>query len=161
MKKYIFKTSIITLCLLLVACNCQQTVNESVSKSELIFPKGEKLISNNFIGDVWFAPLVAEDSLNQNAVGSVTFTPGARTNWHFHPGGQILLAISGTGYYQEKGSPITILHKGDVAKCPPNIPHWHGASPDDEFVQVAITGRQKGPTEWLEPVTDEEYNSMK
>jgi quercetin dioxygenase-like cupin family protein len=68
-----------------------------------------------------------------------------------------LIAISGVGYYQEKGSPIVVLHKGDVAKCPPNIPHWHGASPDEEFVQVAITGRQGGPTEWLEPVTDEEY----
>lgn len=157
MKKYILKTSIITLSLLLAACNCQQTENEK----DLVFPKGEKLVSNNFIGDVWFTPLVTEDSLNQNAVGSVTFAPGARTNWHLHPSGQILLAISGTGYYQEKGSPIVILHKGDVAKCPPDIPHWHGASPDEEFVQVAITGRQNGPTEWLEPVTDDEYDSIK
>ncbi|MDF9796230.1 quercetin dioxygenase-like cupin family protein [Catalinimonas alkaloidigena] len=61
------------------------------------------------------------------------------------------------GYYQEKGSPKRTLEKGDVVKCPPNVPHWHGASADQVFIQIAITGRQNGPTEWLEVVTDEEY----
>ncbi|MGB3848636.1 MAG: hypothetical protein WA958_01615 [Tunicatimonas sp.] len=42
-----------------------------------------------------------------------------------------------------------------MVKCPPNVPHWHGTSPDKEFVQIAITGRQNGPTEWLEAVTEE------
>ena len=50
------------------------------------------------------------------------------------------------------------VKKGDVIKCPPNIPHWHGASTDTAFVQVAITGREKGETIWLEPVSDEQYN---
>jgi quercetin dioxygenase-like cupin family protein len=65
--------------------------------------------------------------------------------------------LEGEGYYQEKGSEKKILQKGDVVKCPANLPHWHGASPDTEFVQVAITSRVDGPTEWLEAVTDEEY----
>nr|WP_317235384.1 hypothetical protein [Niabella ginsengisoli] len=52
-----------------------------------------------------------------------------------------------------------MLRKGDVIKCPPNVPHWHGASLDTAFVQVAITGREKGETVWLEVVTDEVYNS--
>jgi len=70
------------------------------------------------------------------------------------------LAISGTGYYQEKGSPIRILQKGDAVKCPPNLPHWHGAAPHDHFVQVAITGREGGPVVWLDAVTDAEYNQV-
>jgi quercetin dioxygenase-like cupin family protein len=65
--------------------------------------------------------------------------------------------LEGEGYYQEKGSEKKILYKGDVVKCPANTPHWHGASPDKEFIQVAITSRVDGPTEWLEAVTDEEY----
>ena len=102
--------------------------------------------------------MILTDSLNSTQVGSVTFEPGARTNWHLHPAGQILLIISGTGYYQEKGNVKRIIKKGDVIKCPPNIPHWHGASKEDELIQVAITNAQKGAPVWLEKVTDEEYN---
>ncbi|GAA4445254.1 hypothetical protein GCM10023091_36640 [Ravibacter arvi] len=62
-------------------------------------------------------------------------------------------------YYQEKGKPKQILRKGDAVKCPPDVPHWHGASADTAFVQVAVTGREKGPTVWLDEVTDEEYSN--
>jgi quercetin dioxygenase-like cupin family protein len=91
-------------------------------------------------------------------VGNVTFTPGARSNWHYHPAGQILLITGGTGYYQEKGSPKKIIRKGDVINCPPNVPHWHGASAREEMIQIAITNTQNGTVVWLQPVTDEEYN---
>ncbi|MGB5435025.1 MAG: cupin domain-containing protein [Maribacter sp.] len=133
-----------------------KTIN-STSEQELIFPKGKIITNDNFVGNAWLEMLVFADSINQNSVGSVTFEPGARTNWHSHPNGQIILALEGKGYYQEKGSEKKILHKGDVVKCPANIPHWHGASSDTEFIQVAITSRVNGPTEWLEAVTDEEY----
>jgi len=124
----------------------------------LIFEKGTQITNANFTGTVWLQNLVTADSLNSNAVGSVTFEPGGRSNWHLHPAGQILLAIDGVGYYQEKGQPKITLRKGDAIKCPPGIPHWHGASPDTAFVQVAITGREKGETVWLEAVTDGEYH---
>jgi len=127
------------------------------SQESIIFPKGEKITNNNFMGNVWLNNLVQADSMNQNAVGSVTFEPGARTKWHSHPAGQIILALEGVGYYQEKGSQKIIVKKGDVVKCPANIPHWHGASKDSKFVQVAITGREKGETIWLESVSDDEY----
>jgi quercetin dioxygenase-like cupin family protein len=65
----------------------------------------------------------------------------------------------GVGYYQEKGQLKKILRKGDAIKCPPNVPHWHGASADTAFVQLAITGREKGETVWLQEVTDKEYHS--
>jgi quercetin dioxygenase-like cupin family protein len=126
----------------------------------IIFPKGEKITNNNFTGNAYLQMLVAPDSLNPISVGNVTFDPGARTKWHVHPAGQILLVTDGVGYYQEKGKAKEILRKGDVKKCPPSIPHWHGASTDSAFVQVAITGREKGETIWLEPVTDEQYNHL-
>lgn len=97
--------------------------------------------------------------MNQTSVGNVTFEPGARTNWHYHPGGQILLVIDGVGYYQEKGNPKKILRKGDVVNCPPNIVHWHGASIDSGFIQLAITNTEKSAVVWLQPVTEQEYTS--
>jgi quercetin dioxygenase-like cupin family protein len=124
----------------------------------LIFPIGEKINNANFTGTVYLKILTEADSLNPTAVGSVTFEPTARTNWHLHPGGQILLVIDGVGFYQEKGQPKRILRKGDVVKCPPNVPHWHGASDDSRFIQVAVTNNAKGSTVWLEPVSDLEYN---
>ena len=140
----------------LFSCNQKQTNNTEVQQS-LVFQKGELIENNNFTGNAYLSMMVYADSINKNSVGNVTFEPGARTNWHSHPNGQIILAIDGKGYYQEKGSPKKILLKGDVVKCPANIPHWHGASEDKEFIQVAITSRVDGPTKWLEVVTDEVY----
>lgn len=124
-----------------------------------LFPRGDKITNDNFVGNAWLYQAVRADSVNQTAVGSVTFEKGARTKWHFHPAGQILIAIGGVGYYQEKGSPKRSLRKGDVVKCPPNVPHWHGASRDRPFIQIAITGAQNGPTVWQQAVSDEEYNN--
>jgi 4-carboxymuconolactone decarboxylase len=125
----------------------------------MIFPRGEKITNNNFIGNAWLYQMIMPDSLNPTQVGSVTFEPGARTNWHLHPGGQILLITGGTGYYQEKGSPKRIIKKGDVVKCPAKVPHWHGASKDDMLIQIAITNTHKGAPVWLQPVTNDEYNN--
>nr|WP_277487786.1 cupin domain-containing protein [Catalinimonas alkaloidigena] len=144
----------------MIACSNtddQDATNLHKQADDLLYPKGEKITNNNFVGNAWLTGLVTADSANKNAVGSVTFEAGARTNWHMHPAGQIILATGGVGYYQEKGSPKRTLEKGDVVKCPPNVPHWHGASADQAFIQIAITGRQNGPTEWLHAVTDEEY----
>lgn len=158
--KYILRISLACLLAIFYSCNCSSTENTvKAEKTSIIFPLGDKNTNDNFKGEVWVKSLVDADSLNENAVGNVTFAPGARSKWHLHPAGQILLATDGVGYYQEKGQPKKVLHKGDVIKCPPNVAHWHGASADTAFVQVAITGRQNGPTKWLKNVTDEEYNS--
>lgn len=144
------------LCLIvLAACNNKAAVSNS--NYELVFPKGEKITNDNFTGTAYLQMLIAADSLNPTAVGNVTFEPGARSKWHLHPAGQILLVVDGVGYYQEKGQPKKILRKGDAVKCPPNVPHWHGASADTGFVQVAVTNNQNGATVWMEAVTDEEY----
>jgi quercetin dioxygenase-like cupin family protein len=139
------------------AQNKRKLSTKTESQKSIIFPKGEKITNANFTGTAYLQILIAADSLNPTSVGNVTFEPKARTKWHFHPGGQILLVTDGVGYYQEKGQPKKILRKGDVLKCPPNIQHWHGASIDTYFVQVAITNTQNGSPVWLEAVTDEEY----
>jgi len=151
---------LLLLCLIvLAACNNKAEMNKS--NNELVFPKGEKIVSDHFTGTTYLQMLIAADSLNPIAVGNVTFEPGARSKWHSHPAGQILLVVDGVGYYQEKGQPKKILRKGDAIKCPPNVPHWHGASADTAFVQIAITGREKGETVWLEAVTDSVYSNSK
>jgi 4-carboxymuconolactone decarboxylase len=136
------------------------TPETTKQKTDTIFATGQKITNNNFTGTAYLHQMVMTDSSNKVQVGNVTFTPGARSNWHYHPGGQILLITSGTGYYQEKGSPKRIIRKGDVVNCPPNILHWHGASTKEEMVQIAITNTQKGTVVWLQPVTDEEYNQQ-
>ena len=124
-----------------------------------IFPKGEKAPAEYFTGTAWVKLLEPNDLAFNTQIGNVVFEPGARNNWHTHPGGQILIATDGIGYYQEKGKPIQILRKGDVVKILPDVEHWHGASPDSEFTHLAInTNTQKGVVVWLQRVTDEEYS---
>jgi quercetin dioxygenase-like cupin family protein len=126
-----------------------------------IFPRGEKASTDYFTGAAWVKSLVPHNSIFNCLVSNVFFEPGSRNHWHTHPGGQILLATDGIGYYQEKGKSIQILRKGDVVTIPPDVKHWHGASPRNSFTHIAInTNTQKGIVKWLEPVTDEEYNSQ-
>ena len=127
-----------------------------------IFPKGEKAPADYFTGTTWVQLLVPNDDIFNCQIGNLVFEPGARNNWHTHPGGQILIATEGIGYYQEKGKPIQLLKKGDVVKILPGVVHWHGAAPGSEFTHIAVnTNTQKGVVEWLQRVTDEEYNSFK
>lgn len=144
------------LSILIVSSCCSKSTLEI--RTHNIFPKGEKVTNNNFTGNVWLQMLGQDEQSLNTGVGNVTFEPGARTKWHLHPGGQIILVTEGVGYYQEKGQPKKKLHKGDVIKCPPNVEHWHGASEDSYFVQVAITDNKKGSVIWLQPVTEEEYH---
>lgn len=153
------KISIITLVLFCVTVlsSCAQQGDNKPSDANNTFPKGNTINSANFKGTAYHQPLMEADSLNPTSVGNVTFEAGARTKWHKHPGGQILLVMHGVGYYQEEGQAKRILRKGDVIKCPANVPHWHGASADTAFSHVAITNRHLGETVWLNEVTDAEY----
>lgn len=130
------------------------------ANTSMIFPKGIKVTSDNFTGTVWLNYLAQNDTTYNVNIGSVTFEPGARTNWHYHKGGQILLVTEGKGLYQEKGKPIKVIKKGDVIKCPPNIEHWHGATSADAMTHIAIgTNTNVGGAVWLKPVTDKEYQA--
>lgn len=128
----------------------------------MIFPKGEPASLDYFTGKTWIKMLVLNDDIFNCQIGNVTFEPGARNNWHTHAAGQILIAIQGTGYFQEKGKPIQLFRKGDVIKILPGVEHWHGATPDNEFTHIAINpNTQKGIVNWLQRVTNEEYNSAR
>lgn len=114
--------------------------------------------SKYFTGTTHLNMLVTKDDIWNSSIGNVTFDKGARTNWHKHSGGQILLVTAGEGRYQEKGKEIQILKKGDVVKIPPNAEHWHGAAPNSEFAHISIEPNlPNNETTWLDAVTDEEY----
>ena len=146
--------------LALLTTNCKENKSENkTSHLEAIFPKGELGSAENFTGNAWATSLVANDSIHNTLVGNVYFEPGARSNWHIHPAGQILVITSGIGFHQIKGQPKQIIKKGDVIKCPPNVEHWHGASPDTGMQQLyIISNTEKGIVKWLLPVSAEEYN---
>lgn len=126
-----------------------------------IFPKGElnTAYAKYFIGNSYLAPLLREGLPMSN----VTFEPRCRNNWHVHHrGGQILICVGGEGWYQEWGKPAQKLHPGDVVNIPAEVKHWHGAAADSWFQHIAIAVPADGASnEWLEPVTDEEYDKMK
>lgn len=114
-----------------------------------------------FIGQSYLAPVSSE----QVGINNVTFEPGCRNNWHIHHatkgGGQLLVCVAGTGWYQEWGKPARLLRPGDVVNIPAGVKHWHGATADSWFAHLAIeVPGEKTSNEWLEPVTDEEYNKL-
>lgn len=152
--------TILSSCLLMFSTYNFKSQTQKIGGFEFktLFEKGEKLNSENFRGTVYLKMLITNDKENPLTVGNVTFEAGARTNWHLHPAGQILLVTDGTGYYQEKGQPKKIVRKGDVIKCLPNVEHWHGASADSDFSHLAISNNDKGSVVWLLPVSDGVYH---
>ncbi len=156
-----FKFSLFLLMILFVACNTKQS-EKTEQKIDPVFPKGEKITNNNFTGTVWLNMMGAKDTSLHASFGHVTFEPGARTNWHSHPGGQILFITEGQGYYQAKGQPAQLLQKGEYVEIPANIVHWHGAAPDSEFAHIAVSlNTNLGGAVWQGPVTELEYNVNK
>ncbi|RCS30805.1 cupin domain-containing protein [Rhodanobacter denitrificans] len=88
----------------------------------------------------------------------VTFEPGARSAWHTHPCGQVLIVTAGKGWTQCEGGPIVEINAGDIISCPANHRHWHGATPTIAMTHIAIQEAKDGKVvEWMEKVTDEEY----
>jgi quercetin dioxygenase-like cupin family protein/alkylhydroperoxidase/carboxymuconolactone decarboxylase family protein YurZ len=139
------------------AKDAQAVLNE-ILKIEAISQKGERITSNNFSGTVYLKMMGANDTTLHTSFGNVTFEPKARTNWHSHPGGQLLFVTDGRGYYQAKGQPARLLRKGDSVEIPRNVVHWHGAAPDSEFAHLAVSlNTDDGGAIWSGPVTDDEY----
>lgn len=129
------------------------------SPMNTIFKQGEpNPYGQFFTGQTYLNMLSVKDNVWNAPVADVTFEPGARTNWHKHSGGQILLVISGEGRYQEKGGEPRILHPGDVVRIPLNVEHWHGAAPNSWFSHVSIeTNGADNQVTWLDAVSDNEY----
>jgi len=146
--------------LLIMGCQEPRPAITESNELEAIFPKGNQGPAEYFTGHAWNYGLVPNDTSLTTLVGNVYFEPGARSNWHTHPAGQILVITDGVGYHQIDGQPRQTIEKGDVVTCPPNVRHWHGASREIGLQQIYIVpNTEKGIVEWMEPVSDQEYNS--
>ena len=138
--------------------------SKAAFQKEMIFPIGEPntAYAKYFVGNSYLYPV----SNQQANISNVTFEPGCRNNWHIHKatkgGGQMLIGIAGRGWYQEEGKEAQEILPGTVIHIPAGVKHWHGAAADSWFAHLAVEiDGENMSNEWLEPVTDEEYNRLK
>ena len=137
----------------------------SVTAQELIVTRGgsrqtQTGPSANFTGDVRVDRLFEAVVTGQVTGGSVTFEPGARTAWHTHPRGQVLMITAGIGRVQRWSDAVVEVRAGDVVRIPPGEKHWHGAAPQSTMTHIAITESVDGSAvEWMEKVSDEQYGA--
>ncbi|HEX6527848.1 MAG TPA: cupin domain-containing protein [Streptosporangiaceae bacterium] len=108
--------------------------------------------ADRFTGDVWIWPRIG--ATDHTEVRVVLFTPGARSAWHRHPGGQVLHVTEGAGLVQSRGGAREQVRAGDKVITAPGECHWHGAVPGTFMVHIAVTD---GMTEWAGLVTDDQY----
>ena len=132
-------------------------------QQEIMFPIGEpNPYGQYFTGQSYLAPVSTE----QIPIFNVTFEPGCRNNWHVHhakkAGGQMLICVGGRGYYQEWGKEAVEMTPGTVINIPAEVKHWHGAAPDSWFSHLAVEiAGEEASNEWLEAVSEEDYNKLK
>ncbi|QWC58407.1 cupin domain-containing protein [Erythrobacter sp. 3-20A1M] len=119
---------------------------------------GQIASDENFTGTVYVEPVFdARDPFIVNA-GKVTFLPGARSNWHSHPAGQMLIVTDGTGWVATRDGQRIVMNVGDVIWTPPVVEHWHGATDGSAVSHYAVQQYENGENVvWLEPVTDAAY----
>jgi quercetin dioxygenase-like cupin family protein len=111
-----------------------------------------------FTGTVRIDPLFQANASSRTSAGNVTFEPGARTAWHTHPLGQVLIITAGSGWVQRAGGPIEDVHPGDVVRFLPGEKHWHGATPTTAMTHTAIQEQLDGKVvDWMEKVSDNQY----
>ena len=114
--------------------------------------------ASNFTGAVSVASPFKGTGDARLGGATVTFQPGARTHWHSHPLGQLLVVMDGQGWVQAEGEPVRIINPGDVVWSAPGAKHWHGATATKPMTHIAVSETQEGATvTWLEPVSDSQY----
>lgn len=115
----------------------------------------------NFTGDVWMNPVFNGDGTSQLVVGLVRFTPGARTNWHSHSNGQLLVCTDGVGLVGTRDGHTVKLRAGESVWTPAGEDHFHGGTVDHMMCHYAIldAAGDAEATTWLEPVTEQQYTA--
>jgi quercetin dioxygenase-like cupin family protein len=161
MKKLILIMIFSTLFGSLVYAGSQKTPEQGAN-SQVIYQAGSqksfKGPEASFIGDVQVDMLFPDNETAHYSGAYVTFQPGARTAWHLHPAGQHMIVISGVGLTGTRDGKIVTFKAGDTVWCPPDIDHWHGATPNSPMTHLVITGVLKGKNViWKEKVTDDQY----
>jgi len=158
LRKFIIATLLTGFLFWAIGCDTKNQQKMSTENNTSIFPRGEKLINGYFTGDAYLNALLPRDKNNDFVIGNVTFNAGARTNWHTHPKGQVLIVTEGQGFYQEEGKAARRIKKGDVVNIPENVKHWHGAHANSRLTHIAITNfKGEENVTWLQPVSDSEY----
>ena len=116
----------------------------------------------NFTGDVYMTPIYRGAEPSRMSVSLVRFTPGAHTNWHRHAVGQTLHVTEGVGLVGTRDGHTLRIRAGDTVICLPGEEHWHGAASDTFMSHLAMLEANpdgSDPTTWLEPLTDEDYQT--
>jgi 4-carboxymuconolactone decarboxylase len=135
----------------------QNSQTIKIARSDSLHPN--KGPAQYFTGSVQVQQLFPAHDPSHTSGGKVTFEPGARSAWHTHPLGQILIVTQGTGWVQQWGGPIEEIRKGDVVWIPAGVKHWHGATANTAMTHIAIQEQLNGKAvEWMERVTDEQYS---
>ena len=119
--------------------------NEYEMSSYLL--EGFKAPNTNYLGEAWLNPLIRSDESLSYNITKATFKANSTLNWHKHTDQQVLILVSGKGYYQEKGKQPIVIKEGDVIRCSANTEHWHASSKEQDVTYLAI---YKGETEWTE-----------
>ena len=119
--------------------------------------EGFKAPNTNYLGEAWLNPLIRSDELISYNLTKATFKANSTLNWHKHTDQQVLIVISGKGYYQEKGKQPIVIKEGDILKSSANTEHWHSSSKDMDVTYLAI---YKGETEWTEVLSQEAYDEV-
>ncbi|ARV11569.1 cupin [Gilvibacter sp. SZ-19] len=149
--------SVITLLLLITATlSFSQEQSYKISSYQ---EEGTKAPNTHYLGEAWLNRLVSADGdLNYN-ITKATFKANSTLDWHKHSSPQVLIYVDGAGYYQERGKEPIILKAGDVIVCEKDTEHWHSSTKTTDVTYLALYGGDQ-PTEWIEVLSQEYYDSV-
>jgi 4-carboxymuconolactone decarboxylase len=155
----IFPTIAISVCMLASGAQSQTSKDqEMISITRSGSQPSRPGPADNFTGSVRVDSSFQANAPARMSGARVAFEPGARTAWHTHPLGQILIVTTGTGRVQRWGDPIDEIRQGNVVWIPPGQKHWHGAAPNSSMTHIAISEQLDGKTvDWMEKVSDAQY----
>jgi quercetin dioxygenase-like cupin family protein len=161
-------TKLFSTCAALLSLAAMPAVGNAQTESTQIAitpASSQKVITgapDRFTGSVRIQSLFDAKEQARSSGGQVTFQPGARSAWHTHPLGQVLIVTGGIGWIQQWGGPVQVISKGDVVWIPSGVKHWHGATPSTAMTHIALQEQLGGiAVNWLEKVTDEQYRLTK
>ncbi|MBM9616572.1 cupin domain-containing protein [Desulfobulbus rhabdoformis] len=162
MKLYSVLTALALGCLLTANAQAGEAPQEETKDAQVFYKEGTQKTfkgpANLFTGDVDVQMLFPGNETAHYSGAYVTFQPGARTNWHYHPAGQHMVVTSGVGLTGTRDGKILSFKAGEAIWCPPDVDHWHGATPDAPMTHLVITGSLEGKNViWKEKVTDDQY----
>jgi 4-carboxymuconolactone decarboxylase len=141
------------------AVGIAQTGNKQITITPTNSQKVITGAPDRFSGSVRVQSLFDAMEPARSSGGLVTFQPGARSAWHTHPLGQILIVTDGIGWVQQWGGPVQVIRTGDVVWIPAGVKHWHGATPTTTMTHIAIQEALNGKVvDWMEKVSDEQYS---